>query len=121
MIEHRLFVYGTLKPGCENDSILKEIGGDFKKATLFGFTFDKKWESKTGYPGLIASHAKSKVEGYLFTSAKLKYSWSKIDNFETNMYNRTKVVIELNNNLQLAAYTYLINPNFKIANTQNII
>ena len=25
MIEHRLFVYGTLKPGCENDSILKEI------------------------------------------------------------------------------------------------
>lgn len=116
MIEHRLFVYGTLKPDCENNYILKEIGGAFTKATLFGFTFDKKWERKTGYPGLIASHTKSHVEGYLFTSANLEHSWSIIDNFETNMYNRIEIVIKLINNLQITAYTYIINPDFKISN-----
>ena len=64
----KLFVYGTLKPGFSNHYILKEIGGDFIEASLFGFRYDEIWEKQTGYPGVIESKSASRVDGFLFTS-----------------------------------------------------
>lgn len=116
MIQQRLFVYGTLKPGFENNYILAEIGGVFDKATLFGYTLDNNWEKQTGYPGLVKSDSKSKVAGYLFTSKKLTYNWDVIDNFETNMYIRSKVTVVIDSDVQIDAYTYIINANFNISN-----
>lgn len=114
MIQERLFVYGTLKPGFENNYILAEIGGEFVKATLLGYTLDSNWENKTGYPGLTKSDSKSKVEGYLFTSENLDQNWDVIDSFETNMYKRAMVSVVINDDIHVDAYAYLINTNFNI-------
>jgi gamma-glutamylcyclotransferase (GGCT)/AIG2-like uncharacterized protein YtfP len=111
-----LFVYGTLKPECSNNYILQDIGGDFYKAILHGFQFDKKWEKETGYPGLIESDNSVKVEGYVFVSENLKNNWKIIDDFETAAYLRKRVSVNLDNNKKVTAFVYIINTNFDIKN-----
>ncbi len=112
----KLFVYGTLKPGCSNHNILKNIGGDCIKATLFGFELDNDWEKQTGYPGLIKSDAKSKVEGFLFVSENLNKNWDVLDSFETEAYSRKIVPITLNDNKKVNGFVYIVNINFDIHN-----
>ncbi|WP_439131974.1 gamma-glutamylcyclotransferase family protein [Polaribacter sp.] len=112
----KLFVYGTLKPGCSNHHILQNIGGDCIKATLFGFEFDKDWEKQTGYPGLIKSNFDAKVEGFLFVSENLKRNWEVLDGFETEAYTRKIVPITIKNNQKVNGFVYVINTNFDINN-----
>lgn len=114
MVINRLFVYGTLQPEQKNHYILKNVGGEFVKATLFGYQFNKKWELKTTYPGLTKSSTFNKVEGYLFTSKNLSHYLPVIDAFETNAYVREIVSITLNNNSKVDAYVYLINSDFNL-------
>lgn len=111
-----LFVYGTLKPGFPNNHILKAFGGNFFKATLLGFQFDKVWEKKTGYPGLIKSDSNSKVEGFLFVSENLIDNWKVLDDFETKAYSRKIVSVLLEDNRKVDGFVYVINTDFDITN-----
>lgn len=112
----KLFVYGTLKPECSNHYILKNIGGDFTEATLFGFQFDKNWGKQTGYPGLTVSNSNSKVEGFLFVSKNLNRNWEVLDRFETKAYTRNIVPVTLKDNRKVNAFLYVININLDINN-----
>lgn len=111
-----LFVYGTLKPGFANHYILKNIGGAFFKATLYGFQFDRNWEKETGYPGLVESNKDSKVDGFLFVSKNLTQNLKVLDDFETEAYIRKIASITLKDGKKTEAFVYLINPNFDIKN-----
>jgi gamma-glutamylcyclotransferase (GGCT)/AIG2-like uncharacterized protein YtfP len=111
----KLFVYGTLKPGFPNHYILKNIGGDFVEASLFGYKFDRIWQKQTGYPGIVEGLSNEKINGFLFISEKLNKNWKVLDDFETKAYIRKKVSISLNNE-KVNAYVYAININFDINN-----
>lgn len=109
----KLFVYGTLKPGFPNHYILKNIGGSFIKATLFGFEYDKNWEKQTGYPGIITSEPTKKIDGFVFVSKNLKYNWKVLDDFETKAYTRKQVSISLHNKKE-EVFVYTINIDFDL-------
>ena len=48
----KLFVYGTLGPGKPNEHILKNIGGTWKKAYVWGELFEEGWGADMGCPGI---------------------------------------------------------------------
>ncbi|WP_299046450.1 gamma-glutamylcyclotransferase family protein [uncultured Polaribacter sp.] len=114
MIKEALFVYGTLKPNCENEHVLKEIEGKFTKAMLKGFTFDDEWQKQTGYPGIRETNLNSEVKGFLFTSTNLINNWKVLDKFETEAYHRINVPVILTDKSIVNAYVYTINNNFDI-------
>lgn len=113
---NKLFVYGTLKPGCSNHYILEQIGGNSIEAKLYGYQFDENWERKTGYPGLIKGDVNAEIEGFLFISENLTKSWSILDEFETEAYSRIIVPIAIENNTAVNGFVYIINLNFDIEN-----
>ena len=109
-------MYGTLKPGFPNHYILENIGGECLEAALFGYQFDKQWESKTGYQGLIKADLSSKVKGFVFVSDNLSDNLKILDDFETEAYIRKVVSVHLKNNTIIDAFVYAININFDVNN-----
>lgn len=107
-MEH-LFVYGTLIPGRENDFILSNLSGTWQKATIKGF-FDKNgWNKTQGYPAVILDNKGNTIDGYLFSSDELSSNWQMIDDFESDLYQRVKTNVYVENNQQVVAYIYELN------------
>ena len=107
-MEH-LFVYGTLIPGQINDFVLKKLSGTWQKATVKGF-FDKNgWHKTQGFPAVILEEQGNIIDGYLFSSDELSKNWQMIDDFESDLYQRVKTSVFLENNHQVIAYIYELN------------
>ena len=104
-----LFVYGTLRPGRENEGILKEIGGTFEEANIRGIHFPDGWLEDFPYPGVDLDQEGEIIEGYLFRSPDLYKYWGRLDAFEGPNYRR--VVAEVCGIEQglVKAYVYAIN------------
>lgn len=107
-MEH-LFVYGTLIPGQENDFVLKNIPGNWQKATTKGFFDAKGWHKTQGFPAVILDKNGETIHGYLFSSNEISKHWKKIDDFETIMYQRVLTTVFLENKTEILAYIYELN------------
>lgn len=107
-MEH-LFVYGTLIPGRENDFVLKKIKGIWQKATVKGFFDAKGWGKSAGFPAVILAEYGNTIDGYLFSSEELTEKWDRIDEFESDLYQRVKTTIFLENHSKIRGYIYELN------------
>ncbi len=108
MIE-RLFVYGTLAPGRQNQHLLKEIDGTWESATVTGTLHPHGWGATMGYPALVLDEDGEQVKGFLFSSDNLSDHWTRLDEFEGRAYRRVLTVVKLNDRSAVDAYVYVLN------------
>ncbi len=105
-IINKLFVYGTLSPGCPNEHILNNIGGSWEKASITGTLHEEGWGSAMGYPGIKLDKNDGKVKGFLFNSDKIEEHWAELDAFEGKAYERVLTAVELSSGRVVDAYVY---------------
>ena len=105
---NKLFVYGTLGPGRENEHILANIGGSFEGASVRGTLHQIGWGAAMGYPGIMLNNNGDKVEGYLFSSDNIEDHWSELDEFEGEAYERVLTMVELHNKTLVEAFIYTL-------------
>lgn len=107
-MRHRLFVYGTLRKGMENDFYLKNARLIFPKAWCKGWLFD----TREGYPGMIDGDGNVVGEVYEVTEHQL----SLLDELEAyygpghpeNEYRRVKRKIQtIQGALDAEVYLYI--------------
>ena len=67
-----IFLYGTLQLGKQNQHILKELNGTWKKGYVIRTLINKGWGSEYRFPGLKLNKNRSKICGMLFQSKELK-------------------------------------------------
>jgi len=87
----KLVAYGSLRPGCANEMIVKNLDGDWQDCSLRGTIRQQgslrffRWDPRAG-----------PIEAMLFTAPTLVDNWQRIDRFEGNRYKRHLVPAELN-------------------------
>lgn len=109
-MSEKLFVYGTLCPGRPNEHLLKNIGGDFLKASVRGSLHEEGWGATMGYPAIKLDDSAGKVQGYVFSSENLEEHWPELDEFEGDAYSRVRVKAELENGEVIQAWVYSLHP-----------
>ena len=102
----RLFVYGTLAPGRPNAHILADVPGQWQPATVTGRLLPMGWGAAAGYPGIILDEAGPAIEGFLFTSERLVDQWPRLDELESEEYERVLTTALLSDGTVLDAYIY---------------
>jgi len=103
-----LFVYGTLMPNCPNGHVLENIVGKFVPATVKGKLVDAGWSAGMGYPGIRLDKQNDTIHGYLFYSSNLINHWDYLDEFEGEEFERTPVVVERYDELEVETYIYTL-------------
>ena len=107
-MQNRLFVYGTLGPGRPNAHILEGIGGEWSEAFVIGKLVNAGWGAKSGYPALMVDTVGERIDGFLFTSAKLQENWPMLDTFEGEEYERVAVKAHLSDGTTTTAQVYAL-------------
>ena len=108
MIE-RLFVYGTLAPGRENEHWLAPLGGSWEPGTVRGTLHPQGWGAAAGYRGIDLDPDGAEIDGLLFTSDKLGSLWTRLDEFEGEGYARVATTVTLRDGRTVDAYIYVLN------------
>ena len=107
-LESRLFVYGSLGPGCENARILEAIGGTWHRAAVRGVLQRAGWGSALGFPGLILDEKGEDVAGHLFESERLGDHWRRLDEFEGEEYRRVVCTARRSDGRVVKAFVYVL-------------
>jgi len=108
MMIEKLFVYGTLGPGCPNEHVLKAIGGRWKHATVRGKLRQEGWGTEMGYPGIDLDENGEEIEGFLFISENLSNHWPVLDDFEGEGYERVITQVKLTDGSKVDTYIYML-------------
>jgi gamma-glutamylcyclotransferase (GGCT)/AIG2-like uncharacterized protein YtfP len=108
MMLERLFVYGTLRPGCANAYLLEAIGGEWQAAAVTG-ALTTVGVPPAVYPALIPAENGARVAGFLFCSAQLAAHWAALDAFEGADYRRVTITATLADQSTVQAYVYALN------------
>lgn len=103
---NRLFVYGTLAPGRENEHLLRAIGGHWQPGTVRGLLFPEGIGPTRGFPVLQLDREGPIVSGLVFTSRRLPAYWSMLDEFEGAGYRRTPAWVRLRHGSRLQTWVY---------------
>lgn len=107
----RLFVYGTLAPGEENDHVLRGVKGHWSAATVRGRVIAVVDRGPAaGYPGIVLDSEGGLVHGLLFSSALLAEHWQRLDDFEGEGYERVRVRAEPAGGSAVDAWIYRLRP-----------
>ena len=106
----RLFVYGSLAPGRQNEHILAPLGGTWQAAAVRGRLRMEGWGASLGFPGLVLDPAGEEVKGQVFSSEKLADFWPELDEFEGAQYARVLVEAVLTEGGAVEAYVYVLSP-----------
>jgi len=104
----KLFVYGTLGPGCPNEHVLKAIGGVWENATVRGKLRQEGWGAEMGYPGIDLNDNGKEIEGFVFISENLSSHWKALDDFEGEGYERVVTQAKLEDGIMVDAYIYML-------------
>ena len=67
-----IFVYGTLQPGMQNDEILKNLNGNWKKGYVLGKLLNLDTGENYGYPVLELDNNGSKIYGMILESKDIE-------------------------------------------------
>ena len=105
---HRLFVYGTLAPGRENEHMLADLAGSWEPASVRGTLIPDGWGAAAGYPGIVLAEHGGEVEGLVFRSEELPAHWARLDEFEGEGYVRVSVTARLKSGDAVQAYVYAL-------------
>ena len=104
----RLFVYGTLAPGKENQHVLGDLPGNWREATVRGRLVDEGWGAALGSPAIVPDDQAEPVEGFVFSSSRLAERWQQLDAFEGSGYRRVRVVARLAEGGTVEAWVYAL-------------
>ena len=107
-MKETLFVYGTLMPNCPNGHVLENIVGKFVPATVKGKLIDAGWSASMGYPGIRLDLQEDTIHGFLFYSDNLINHWDFLDEFEGEEFERTPVIVERYDELEVDTYIYTL-------------
>ncbi len=103
---NRLFVYGTLRPGRENEGLLQSLPGRWRKAVVKGRLKPDGCPATGGYPALMLDPAGGDVEGVILTSRRLPGYWRQLDAFEGDGYRRVVTTATLPGGEALSVQVY---------------
>ena len=95
-------------PNCPNGHVLEEIGGKFIPATVKGKLIDAGWSASMGYPGIRLDAGEDTIHGFLFYSANLINYWEYLDEFEGAEFERTPVLVERYDELEVDTFIYAL-------------
>ena len=98
---NRIFVYGSLQPGMQNESILKNLNGNWKKGFVLGELLNINSGENYGYPVLKINKIGSKIYGMVFESYEIKKK------IEGENYKRIIGEVYLESGLKKEAYIYV--------------
>lgn len=104
----RLFIYGSLQPGGDNEHVLAGLEGDWETASVRGRLLEAGWGANLGYPGVVLDEAAPPVQGFLFSSAQLESFWPELDHFEGGEYERCQVEVSLPSGATVTAHIYAL-------------
>jgi len=104
----RIFVYGSLAPGRENEHLLAKLVGTWQAASVRGEMDPLGWGTTGGYPGLYLDPEGSEVVGFLFASEALSAHWSTLDHFEGEAYTRVMTSVRCQDGSMVSAYVYVV-------------
>ncbi|MEM7796482.1 MAG: gamma-glutamylcyclotransferase family protein [Cyanobacteria bacterium P01_C01_bin.118] len=104
----RLFVYGTLQPGCPNEHVLTTIGGEWQPAVIKGNLIEAGWGADMGYPGLVLDENGNDIHGHVFISSNLSDKWDYLDEFEGKEYERIVTSVAFLNGENVQAHVYVL-------------
>ena len=106
--DSRLFTYGSLQPGGQNEHVLTAIGGEWEPAVIRGRLIEAGWGATMGYPALVVDESGNEVHGHLFTSSKLSANWAHLDEFEGPGYERIVAPVTLQSGERVQAHVYVL-------------
>lgn len=106
MIDHRVFIYGSLAPGKPNAHVLQPLGGEWQRGTVLGRLEQTGWGAAMGFPGLVLDSSGSAVDGWLLTSEALPKHWTELDEFEGEEYQRIPAQVRLEDGTVVEAWVY---------------
>ncbi len=105
----RLFVYGSLGPGRENEHVLAKLGGTWKKGFVMGKRFSEGWGAGLGYQGVRLDEKLERIDGFLFSSSGLDEFWKELDAFEGKEYKRMKTMVKVEGEpVEIEAFIYIL-------------
>ena len=102
-----IFVYGTLQPGMQNDKILKDFKGNWKKGYVLGKLLNLETGDDYGHPVLELDNKGSKIYGMILKSKDIEKNINKIDDFEGKDYLRVVSNIFFEDGSKTLAYVYV--------------
>ena len=105
----RLFVYGTLAPGRPNEHVLAVVPGEWEPASVTGTLHPEGWGAAAGYPGIVLDDHGGEVRGFLFSSDSLAEHWARLDEFESEGYERVLTSVKRKDGTVVEAYIYRLN------------
>lgn len=102
-----LFAYGTLM----SEEIVEAVVGYVPKRGEGSITGYRRFGVKNeDYPGIVPAE-KSTVAGVVYFDIDMQ-GWGRLDLFEGEMYDRSRVVVAMADGSRLQAETYVVKPSF---------
>ena len=95
---NKLLLYGTLKTGKSNSSILDDFRTNSKNASIWGFI---EIENNLPYYTFSISSSQNEVEAELIYNDDLTTHFDKLDEFEGKTYKRIKVPFKCQNEVEI--------------------
>jgi gamma-glutamylcyclotransferase (GGCT)/AIG2-like uncharacterized protein YtfP len=102
----KLAVYGSLRPGEENHSVIEDLDGTWCNGFVRGKLFESGWGAAIGYPAIRWDPAGELIEVHLFESDDLESGWTRLDDFEGDEYVRILVPVENGDSVLAVANIY---------------
>ena len=84
----RLAVYGTLKRGGSNHSVIEGITGEWTRGVVHG-----QLEAHYGFPFFVPDAGGDAIPVDVLISSELPNSWERIDRFEGRWYRRCLIPV----------------------------
>ena len=106
----RLFVYGSLQPGGDNEHVLADLSGCWEAGSVRGRLLSEGWGANLGYPGILLDRNGSTVSGFVLSSVELCTAWEMLDEFEGPEYKRCLVSARLQSGNTVTANIYALRP-----------
>ncbi|HET7708934.1 MAG TPA: gamma-glutamylcyclotransferase [Sphingomicrobium sp.] len=104
-LDHRLAVYGSLRPGEANDHVLAPLAGTWCEGSVRGTLHTIGWGYALGHRAIRLDAAAPEVPVKLFSSADLPGFWSELDAFEGQDYQRVATDVRVGDGI-VEAFIY---------------
>lgn len=104
----RLFVYGSLQPGCVNAHRLADVAGSWQPGSVRGRLLEEGWGAALGFPGLVLDPGAPRVPGSVLASWDLLAKLEELDDFEGPAYERLTARVRLDSGERVAAQLYVL-------------
>lgn len=101
-----LAVYGSLKPGEENDGVVADVVGEWRDGFVRGELRPTGWGSDMGYPAMRWDERGDPIPIKLLVSEQLPRHWPRLDDFEGRDYRRILVPVHTDAGLLAVANIY---------------